>query len=200
LTDVLILCTANICRSPMAEGLLRHRLDRLGVPARVHSAGRLYEGEPVSTGSVDALRARGLDITAHRSRRTTAALLQGADLVLAMERAHVREAVALEPSVWPRTFTLKELVRRGEAVGPRRHRESLAEWLDRVGRGRGRAELLGSDPVDDVADPIGGPPGLYARTAEEIDGLLDRLVVLAFAPGPRSSPDPHVEGASHDRA
>jgi protein-tyrosine phosphatase len=165
----------------MAEVLLRQRLGDLGVDARVASAGLLQSGQPASAHGIDILRGRGLDMAAHRSRAITREMLSSADLVIAMAREHVREAVVLNPSLWPRTFTLKELVRRGEAAGPRRADESLPEWLDRVGQGRRVADLTGSSADDDVADPIGGPRSAYERLATELDNLLDRLVAVAFA-------------------
>ena len=165
----------------MAEVLLRQRLSDLGVDARVASAGLLQAGNPASAYGVDLLRGRGLDLTAHRSRAMSRDILSQADLVVGMAREHVREAVVLDPSLWPRTFTLKELVRRGEAVGPRRSGESLDDWLARVGQGRRVADLTGSSPADDVADPIGGPRSAYERLATELDDLLDRLVAVAFA-------------------
>jgi protein-tyrosine phosphatase len=165
----------------MAEALLRHRLGDLGVDATVASAGLLRPGQPASQHGVDLLRARGLDLTTHRSQAMTRELLGSADLILAMAREHVREAVVLDPSLWPRTFTLKELVRRGQAAGPRRAGESLADWLGRVGQGRRISELTGSSPDDDVEDPYGGPRSAYERLLVELDDLLDRLVSLAFA-------------------
>lgn len=165
----------------MAEALLRHRFAELGVDARVASAGLLQSGQPASAHGVDILRGRGIDMTTHRSRAITREILSSADLILAMAREHVREAVVMDPSLWPRTFTLKELVRRGEAAGPRRPGEALSEWLARVGQGRRVADLTGSSPADDVADPIGGPRSAYERLSMELDGLLDRLVAVAFA-------------------
>jgi len=165
----------------MAEVLLRHRLGQLGVDARVASAGLLRPGQPASAHGVDILRGRGLDLTAHRSRAMSRELLRSADLVLAMAREHVREAVVLEPSLWPRTFTLKELVRRGEAAGPRRPGEPLGDWLTRVGHGRRISDLSGASPDDDVADPYGGPRPAYERMVTEMDSLIDRLVALLFA-------------------
>jgi protein-tyrosine-phosphatase len=165
----------------MAEVLLRHRLGDLGVDARVASAGLLRSGQPASDHGVDILRDRGLDMSTHRSRAMSRELLAPADLILAMAREHVREAVVLDPSLWPRTFTLKELVRRGEAVGPRRPTEPLADWLARAGQGRRISELTGSSPADDVTDPYGGPRSAYERLATELDDLLDRLVALTFA-------------------
>jgi protein-tyrosine phosphatase len=165
----------------MAEVLLRHRLGDLGVEARVASAGLLRSGQPASAHGVDILRGRGLDMTSHRSRAMSRELLGSADLVLAMAREHVREAVVLDPALWRRTFTLKELVRRGERIGPRAAGEPLADWLARAAAGRKASELTGSSPDDDVADPIGHPRGVYERLATELDDLLDRFVALAFA-------------------
>ena len=165
----------------MAEVLLRERLSRLGVDARVASAGLLRSGQPASAHGVDILRERGLDMTTHRSRAMTREILSSADLLLGMAREHVREAVVTDPSLWPRTFTLKELVRKGEAAGPRQAGEPLASWLARAGQGRRVADLTGSSPEDDITDPIGGPRPAYERLALELDGLLDRLVAVAFA-------------------
>ena len=165
----------------MAEVLLRQRLGDLGVDATVASAGLLQSGQPASAHGIDILRGRGLDMTTHRSRAMSRELLGSADLLLAMAREHVREAVVLDPGLWPRTFTLKELVRRGEATGPRQPGESLADWLARVGQGRRISELTGSSPADDVADPYGGPRMAYDRLAAELDDLLDRFVALTFA-------------------
>jgi protein-tyrosine phosphatase len=165
----------------MAETLLRHRLSGIGVDATVASAGLLRPDQPASAHGVDILRERGLDMTAHRSRAMTRDLLRSCDLILAMAREHVREAVVLDPSLWPRTFTLKELVRRGEAIGRRGHDEALPDWLARAGQGRRIADLSGSSPADDVADPYGGPRVAYERMASELDDLLDRLITLLFA-------------------
>ena len=165
----------------MAETLLRHRLSGMGVEATVASAGLLRPDQPASAHGVDILRARGLDMSAHRSQGMTRELLRSSDLILAMAREHVREAVVLEPALWPRTFTLKELVRRGEAIGPRKHDEPLPDWLARAAMGRRISDLAGSSPADDVADPYGGPRSAYERMTAELDDLVDRLVTLIFA-------------------
>ncbi len=165
----------------MAEFLLRQRAGDLGLDVRVASAGLLRAGLPASDHGVDIMGQRGVDMTAHRSHTMTREVLLSADLVVGMAREHVREAVVVDPALWPRTFTLKELVRRGESSGPRRAEEPLAEWLARVGQGRRISELTGSSPADDVADPYGGPRSAYERMATELDDLIDRLVALVFA-------------------
>ena len=179
--DILVLCTGNICRSPMAEAFLRRRLADLGVEARVHSAGRLFDDQPASADGVAALQAMGVDTSAHRSRRLTPDMARATDLVLCMAREHVRDVAVISSELWPRTFTIKELVRRAEQVGARSPNQPFDEWLAKVHAGRNTAEMLGSSPDDDVADPIGGSRAVYRRTAAELDDLTARLVDLAWA-------------------
>ena len=168
----------------MAEALLASRLAALGSAATVRSGGMLGEGEPPRPEVITVMAGYGLDIAAHRSRRVTVEDLEAADLTLAMARENLRHAVVTAPAVWPRAFTLRELVRRGGAVGPRAAREDLAAWLTRVHDGRERTALLGDSPIDDVADPVGGPQGGYAETAALLSGLLDQLVGLCWrSPG-----------------
>lgn len=164
----------------MAEAFLRHRLNGIGVEATVHSAGLLTDGNPASPDGVEVVAAMGLDTSAHRSRRLSADLLAGADLVLGMAREHVRESVLLAPDSWPRAFTLKELVRRGEERGARAPGQSFGEWLAKLHAGRSRTDLIGYSPDDDVADPIGRGAAFYRRTAEELDDLVRRLVELGW--------------------
>ncbi len=180
MTDILLLCTANACRSVMAQALLSRRLADRRVTASVRSAGILDAGEPVSPGAVHALAARGIDASAHRSSQVGSDEMISADLVVAMARQHLRYAVVLAPQVWPRAFTLKELVRRGQASGPRRTDQPLEHWLAQLQEGRERLGLLGDCQSDDVADPIGGPPEAYLATAAQLDALLERLVDLAW--------------------
>ena len=159
---------------------MRHRLSAAGVAAQVRSAGLLESGNPASASGVDILAGRDLDIKGHRSATVTAAILGEADLVLGLARQHVREAALLSHDVWPRTFTLKELVRRGTAIGPRGADETLADWLARAHAGRTPSALLGVSPDDDVADPIGQPRPAYQRMVDELDDLVDRLAALAW--------------------
>jgi protein-tyrosine phosphatase len=102
-----------------------------------------------------------------------------------MARNHVREAIVAVPDAWPRSFTLKELVRRGELCGPRRPGQPLDEWLAAVHAGRRLPDLLGDSAVDDVADPIGKPRRAYERTAKELDDLTSRLARLLAGESPK---------------
>jgi protein-tyrosine-phosphatase len=164
----------------MAEGLLRHRLAAQGLAAVVSSAGFRSAGVPATDDAVIVMAERGIDIGQHRSRKADVELLAEADLVLAMARLHVREAMVLAPDLLGRTFTLKEIVRRGEATGPREPGEDLATWLKRLGADRVPAGYLGDSRTDDIADPVGMPMRTYKKTAKELDGLLGRFVEVAW--------------------
>ncbi len=164
----------------MAEVMLRHRLDERGVPAEISSAGFVTEDRPASPPAVELLAGRGMDLRAHRSRRITIDHLGDPDLVLCMERMHVREIAVLDREAFARTFTLPDLARRAEAHGPRRAGEGVREWLARIGAGRRPADVLGVAPEDEVPDPYGRPAAAYRRTAETLDELLDVVVSHLF--------------------
>ncbi|MGZ4729372.1 MAG: arsenate reductase/protein-tyrosine-phosphatase family protein, partial [Acidimicrobiales bacterium] len=149
--EILIVCTGNTCRSPMAEAIVRRRVDALGVEAAVSSAGLVSDGQPATDTAVDTMAIRGLDLTGHRSQRITPALLVGPDLIIGMAREHVREAVVMRPELYTRTFTLKELVRRGSELGPRAPDRPVDEWLRAAHEGRTPVQLMGSSDLDDVA-------------------------------------------------
>ena len=171
-----MLCTGNICRSPMAEVLLADALSRRRVAARVSSAGLLEDGRPASEHSVACMADRGLDLSGHASRAMTPELLGAADLLLGMERRHVREAAVMAPGSWPRAFTLRELARLAAEAGPRPDDVALGDWLTRLSDGRTPAAHLGASRDDDVADPIGRSVRTYRRCATDLEQLVGTVV------------------------
>jgi protein-tyrosine phosphatase len=178
---IMVLCTANVCRSPMAAALLARRLAVRGVTIPVRSAGMIRCADPPLPDVVSVMASYGIEIASHRSCIASVTDLARASLVLAMARENLRYAVTTEPGVWPRAFTLKEFIRRAEQIGPRAPDEPFAEWLSRVHTGRARAALLGDSAEDDVADPAGGPRGAYVATADLLDHLAMRLTELGWA-------------------
>lgn len=107
--SVLFVCTANICRSPMAEALWRIRVD--SSPGwRIESAGTwAMEGQPAAAKVHLVLQPRGLDVSAHRSRQVSADLLRSFNLILTMERGHKEALKAEFPEVANRVFLLSEM-------------------------------------------------------------------------------------------
>jgi protein-tyrosine-phosphatase len=174
----------------MAAALLGVALADGQEPVTVASAGLLEGGRPVTAEVIKVMTPFGVDMTSHRSTRLTETAIEGADLILGMERRHGREVALLVPSAWPRTFTLKDLVRRGEGVGPRTAGQPLARWLEAVGQGRERSALTGRESEDEVADPIGGRIGQYRATVAELSDLVDRLVRLLWSGSLWSGPGP----------
>lgn len=172
--EVLVVCTGNICRSPLGEAALRARLDGR---ARVLSAGTYgQEGSGATEGSVVAGRELGLELAAHRARRIRPADIDAADLVLAMEREHRDAVIRAVPQARDRTFTLKELVLLLErAPFDGEFDARIAE----AARRRTAAEAIGDL---DVADPYGDTLDAYRRIAGEIDAWTDRLVLGLFGP------------------
>ena len=92
--------------------------------------------------------------------------------------AHVRELVVLDGDAWTRTFTVKELVRRGREHGPRPYRQYLRGWAAKVSTGRTIRDLLGESVEGDVAYPFGGSDADYRRTVAELDALGTELGAL----------------------
>ena len=115
---VLFVCTGNTCRSPLAEAALRADLGAEAVRVEVASAGTAaWEGQPATEASVEVAASDGIDLTTHRSRRVTPALLRAADLVFVMERSHLSavQALGADPR---RTHVLSEWPEPGEPALP----------------------------------------------------------------------------------
>ena len=173
----------------MAEVLLADALARRGVAAHVSSAGLLEDGRPASEHSVSCMADRGLDLADHASRVMTPELLEGADLIVGMERRHVREAAVMARPAWERSFTLRELARRSTQAGPRPAEVPLADWLAVLATDRTASAHLGSSRDDDVADPIGRSLRTYRRCADDLEQLV-ATVVDHLWPSSRDAVDP----------
>ena len=106
---VLFVCTANQCRSPMAEYLLRDRFGR-GTSWKVMSAGlAASDGIPASEQAIEAVKERGIDMSAHRSRALTRKLADDATLIVAMTLVQKDLIQRRFPDTADKLFILKSI-------------------------------------------------------------------------------------------
>jgi protein-tyrosine phosphatase len=180
---VLVVCTANVCRSPMGAGLLAARAAERGLELQVTSAGTRAAGLPVDPMAVRAAADLGVDIAAHEPRRITTAIVadEGTDLVLTMTRGHLRDVAVMGRQTFARTFTLREAVRRLQGIS-RMPGLDLPARVAAAAEGRRPADLMRDDPNDDVADPYGTGQAAVSRTAGEIDRLVHELLTHLHRP------------------
>ena len=110
MTRVLLVCTGNICRSPLAEALFKRELEQRGNNGfEISSAGTgAWEGAPASEGAYLVALEHGLDLSQHRARLLTRELVRDADVILTMARHHRMRVEELGGS--ERVFVLGEYV------------------------------------------------------------------------------------------
>jgi tRNA threonylcarbamoyl adenosine modification protein (Sua5/YciO/YrdC/YwlC family) len=147
-TNFLVVCSGNTCRSPMAEGLLRHILaERIGCSEQeleergfhVESAGiSASYGLSPSPQAIEAMKARQIDISNHRSQPITLEQIHRADYIFAMTEAHL---------------------------------QGLSSF---TAAARDRAKRI--DEVGDIEDPIGADESVYAECAAQLEKAIRRRI------------------------
>ena len=143
---IMFVCTANVCRSPMAEYLLRHRLgpeSKWEICSAGFTTGR---GLPATQPATLALREHGIDLRPHRSMPITRELVDAAFLIVVMTVSHREQMRTFFPDAIKKVFLLN-------------HFNSAS-----------------IDKNKDVEDPIGAPPETYRRIRDEIEAALPNLI------------------------
>ncbi len=151
---VLFICTGNVCRSPMAEGIFRKAVEDRG-NYRVISAGLgAAEGQPPSPHAVQAVKELGIDISRGRSQMLTTDLVDEADYIFGMTHNHVETVMVMHPAAAEKTFLLRE----------------FDETLDFFEK--------------DISDPIGGSYEIYLDCRDQIEqGIVSLLRFIDRAEG-----------------
>lgn len=190
--SILVVCTGNVCRSPIAEQLLDARLAAVGIPAFVRSAGTAaLVGAPMPAEAAAVSMRYGGSPAAHAGVQLTRELIADADLVLTASREHRAVVASLVPRAARRSYTLREFARivrfleqDPEGFVSLAASSSPDEVLDAVAMNRGFATppALGVD--DDVVDPWGRSSDVYEASGRVIDAAVT-AIVRAFAPASR---------------
>lgn len=165
-SDVMVVCHANITRSPLFAAMLAEIWGPHGVT--VGSSGvRAMVGSSADLGSVDEAKVRGLDINHHHSRQVTREMVTKAVMVLAMSEPQRDELVHLSGVSATHVFTVPEAVRLASHVGPVGLRAGLA-GLARMWH-EARPVCPPAKVREDVPDPHGGPMQGYVRLGMQFD-------------------------------
>jgi protein-tyrosine-phosphatase len=155
--QVLIVCTANQCRSPMAEFLLKDALASVSLKWTVRSAGlQAVPGSAVHPMIVEVLAERGLQMLQHPARPLVASEVESADLVLTATAVHRQTVVAANVSALNKTFTLRQFARLCSVVElESTDRATLGHDL-LTGARAARSHFQPPRPgEDDIVDPLG---------------------------------------------
>lgn len=193
--SILTVCTGNICRSPLAEHLLRRGLSTWPIVDVASAGTAALVGHPMTEETAAIARAHGAAETeGHRARRLEVENLRDADLVIALTRAHRSEIVGMFPRGSRRTFTLRELARLLEAVKPsdlasvaslplENIAARFSALVDIAASLRGYIVPPENELDDDVVDPYRRGDEVYRQAAAQlvpaVETILNRFELAA---------------------
>lgn len=185
---VLHVCVANICRSPVAEHLMRRGLATAGLAGAVEvsSAGvRGWDGSDMDGRSRYELERRGVSVGRFLARTASPQDVERATLVLTATRAIRAELARQVPSAVRRLFTLAEFAHlcarlEPERLAPGDASDALDRLLAAVSAQRGGLSLAAPSDLD-LADPYGGTPEQFAAVVDAIERAVEWPVLMLRA-------------------
>lgn len=177
---ILMVCTGNICRSPMAEQMLRQKFAQRNIKNVVVDSAGVYamEGAPMTIEAGAAMRSSGYSTETHIAKQATAEIIAGANLVLTATQDHRGDIVRTLTRANRYTFTIKEFANLAVYVSqPDPDVElpaptDLEDKLVITSMARGYAPEVS---VADVEDPYQRGQAVFDATREELDPLLDTI-------------------------
>ena len=143
---ILFVCTGNVCRSPMAEGIFRQAVKGRGDYLALSAGLGAMEGQAPSSYAIQAVKELGIDISRQRSRTLTSELVEQADYVLGMTHTHIDTILLLYPEAAEKTFLLREF-------------DETLDWFEK-----------------DITDPIGGSYEVYLNCRDQIEQGIASLL------------------------
>ncbi len=182
--SILIVCTGNICRSPLAEQLLAAGLAPAGMPVSIISAGtRALVGHPMTPEAAELSLLYGGDPSAHRAQQLTPEMVENADLILAATRDHRGDIVQVSPGASRRAFTLRQFARivaagvQADVTEPDSENDdatgaALRAYVGAVAGSRGFVPPPLRAGDDDIEDPYRRSKQVYRRSAGAINDAV----------------------------
>jgi RpiB/LacA/LacB family sugar-phosphate isomerase len=157
---ILFVCTGNICRSPMAEGLFRHLAKGRGEYEACSAGVGALPGQSPSVHAVRALQEKNIDISRQRSRSLSPELITRADYIFGMTHGHVEAIILMYPEAAEKTFVLRE----------------FDDSLDAFDK--------------DISDPIGSSLEVYRQCRDEIEQGIHSIMNFLDEAQPQGNPTP----------
>lgn len=168
---VLLVCTGNLCRSPLAAALLARELDGRRLAATVSSAGTAAPfGAPPDRRMLRAADELGVDLSEHRAGPLTGDDTRRSTLILCMTGEQVVEVTSYDPSAASKVTTLRAAALRASS-----HRGELVTFDEWARALAWFPAASGFDRSNDVDDPVGGPMRGYRQMAVEVQRLIGVL-------------------------
>ncbi len=144
----MFICTGNICRSAMAEGMMKKKIKENNIKAQVFSCGIYAQtGEEPTNHAVEVMKQYNVDITAHRATNIRDSKIKEMDVILCATNSHKQNVKYLYPELKEKIYTMKEY----------------------AGLAKNGKDL-------DIQDPWGYDRNVYQHCAEEIQESLEKII------------------------